>query len=166
MMFNTNIPEKFEWALHKVDSMGLIKKIDGYYSYNLSKYNYFMGVSKDGIVAITNDEKFVSEDLNDPKKREIPEGNIGLLNKYNSSMYLNFEELFKMVELPKFIKPYAGSVTEQFVDIKSWSEYNPLNNFMTTNSKLSFANGNENSFMNLMRIYNDIYLNATKGQKF
>lgn len=166
-ILSTNIPYKIKYALDKFDSLGLITKKDHYYFSSFEKQPYFITITPDSLVLISNDSVFIARlpDNNWKVKQQLTELSELVLTKPMFA-YVHCNKLLDALESPDESEPYLDIIRDYLVDAKYFIEIDPLTKKMSAPYSMNFVNTNDNSFHQIMDMFNLLYLEFKKDASF
>ena len=164
---STNIPFKVSYALDKFDSIGLITKKDHYYYSSFEEQPYFITVTPDSLVLISNDSAFIANLPNNNwvVKQRLAELSELILAKPMFA-YVHCNKLLDALESPEESEPYLGIIRDYLVDSKYFLEIDPQTKKMSAPFTLNFVNSDDNSFHLNMDMFNLLYLEFKKDATF
>ncbi len=164
VILDTKSPAKIQMVLDSTTSKGLLTKEEGYYSFSLTQYNYYVTLTETNII-LSNDKKFITSFANGYEtKDQITGTHADLLKNKPMYFYLDLQKTIKTSKKSLEDNKQATMVLEELEKI-----FYDLNSTGDVKEKLSYGEINinlvdkqSNSLYSILQMVNNLYVTFTK----
>jgi len=160
VIMDTKNPDKIQVILDSISSKGFLNKENGYYSFSLTQYNYFVALTETNII-LSNDKEFITTSVNGySPQNQINGTHAQLLKSKPMYFYLDLQKMIqtskKSLEDNKQAIMVLDELEKTFLDLNSTGEIKENLSYGEIN--INFVDAKKNALFSILQMTNELYL--------